>query len=303
MTSATGGKTGPTGAAERKGASVPDEMCQGGAPQGLLQKDQELEELSTASLQNLEYTLAGPTQDDARRRASRAADARLVDILRADNFQGPRYEKTATRLMEYGWLTINKWTGTGEVFIQARRAGRPVPAHMTAPGWDLDARSEVATETVVAGLDLFLEHGLIRGKWTPEGGASLATYFVGASIRSFRTVYTRWFRGVQVGQAELDLPPADPDGAPADRDIPDQRATDPFYAAATHDEIKRILPYITDTKVRRGLALRALGYTQQQAAAEVGLTEKALEGRIGRLRARILSDLAEKSDLGEGGAR
>jgi hypothetical protein len=282
---------------------VPDEMCQGGAPQGLLQEDQELEELSTSGLLSLEHTLAGTMQDEARRSASRAAEARIVDILRADNFQGPRYEKTTTRLMEYGWLTINKWTGSGEIFAQARRVGRPVPAHMTAPDWDSDARAEVATDTVVAGLDLFLEHGLIRGKWNPNGGASLTTYFVGASIRSFRTVYIRWFRGMQLGQAELNLPPTAPDGAPGDRDIPDQRATDPFYAAATHDEIKRILPYITDTKVRRGLALRALGYTQQQAAAEVGLTEKALEGRIGRLRARILTDLAEKSDLGEGGAR
>ncbi|MFK4106143.1 hypothetical protein ACI2L1_40025 [Streptomyces sp. NPDC019531] len=268
-----------------------------------MQEDHELEELSTEGLLSLEHTLATTVHDEAGRSARRAADARIVDILRADNFQGPRYEKTATRLMEYGWLTINKWTGTGEIFAHARRAGRPVPLHMTAPDWDADARSEVATETVVAGLDLFLEHGLIRGKWNPSGGASLSTYFVGASIRSFRTVYIRWFRGVQMGQAELDLPLSDPDGASSERDIPDQRATDPFYAAATHDEIKRILPYVTDTKVRRGLALRALGYTQQQAAAEVGLSEKALEGRIGRLRTRLLTDLAEKSDLGEGGAR
>jgi hypothetical protein len=268
-----------------------------------LQEDQELEELSTEGLLSLEHTLATAVHDDAGRSARRAADARIVDVLRADNFQGSRYEKTTTRLMEYGWLTINKWTGTGEIFAHARRAGRPVPLHMTTPDWDADARSEVATDTVVAGLDLFLEHGLIRGKWNPYGGASLSTYFVGASIRSFRTVYIRWFRSVQMGQAELDLPPSVPDGASSERDIPDQRATDPFYAAATHDEIKRILPYITDTKVRRGLALRALGHTQQQAAAEVGLTEKALEGRIGRLRARILTDLAEKSDLGEGGAR
>ncbi|MEU8606290.1 hypothetical protein [Streptomyces parvulus] len=282
---------------------MPDETFQGGAPQGLLQEDQEHEELSTPGLLSLEHALAGTVPDEVSRSARRAAEARVVDVLRADNFQGPRYEKTTTRLMDYGWRTINKWTASGEIFTHARRAGRPVPAHMTAPDWDGDDRSEVATDTVVAGLDLFLEHGLIRGKWNPDGGASLTTYFVGASIRSFRTVHIRWFRGMQLGQAELHLPSNDPDGATGDRDIPDQRATDPFYAAATHDEIKRILPYITDTTVRRGLALRALGYTQQQAAAEVGLTEKALEGRIGRLRARIVTDLAGKSELGEGGAR
>ncbi|MEY2247254.1 hypothetical protein AB8A21_30665 [Streptomyces sp. BF23-18] len=282
---------------------MPDEMCQGRAPQGLLKEDQEFEELSSTGLVSLEHTLTSTAKEDADRRAARrVADARIVEILRADNFQGPRYHKVTTRLMEYGWRTISKWTGSGDIFAHARQAGRPVPAHMTNPEWDADDRAEVATDTVIAGLDLFLEHGLIRGTWNPAGGASLNTYFVGASIRSFRPVYTRWFRGTQIGQAELDRPPGDSDAGP-EGDIPDQRATDPFYAAATHDEIKRILPYIADTKVRKGLALRALGYTQQQAAAKVGLTEKALEGRIGRLRARILTDLPDTSDLEEGGAR
>lgn len=279
-------------------------MCQGRSPHGLLQEDQDLEELDSAGLLSLERTLAGPAQEHAADRVARlAAEARIVDILRADNFQGPRFQTATARWMGYGWRTISKWTHSGEIFSRARQAGRPVPAHMTTPDWDADDRAEVATDTVIAGLDLFLEHGLVRGKWTPAGGASLTTYFVGASIRSFRPVYSRWFRTLQSGQSELDLPAADRDAPATERDIPDQRATDPFYAAATHDEIKRILPYITDTKVRRGLAFRALGYTQQDAAQKVGLTEKALEGRIGRLRARILADLADASDLGEGGAR
>ncbi|MFD8614651.1 hypothetical protein [Streptomyces sp. NPDC059631] len=281
---------------------MPDETCQGRAPQALLQEDAELKELSSRELLSLEHTLAGPAPENSAPRAARLqADARIVDILRADDFQGPRYQKVTTRLMDYGWRTVSKWTASGEIFDHASRAGRPVTAHMTTPDWNADDRAEVATDTVIAGLDLFHEHGLVRGRWNPAGGASLSTYFVGASIRSFRTVYTRWFRVRQIGQLELALPTADEESAA--REIPDQRATDPFYAAATHEEIKRILPYITDTKVRKGLALRAQGYTQQQAAAEVGLTEKALEGRIGRLRARILADLADTPGLGEGGAR
>ncbi|MGW1170613.1 hypothetical protein [Streptomyces sp. NPDC002550] len=281
---------------------MPDETCQGRAPQALLQEDLELKELSSEELLSLEHTLAGPTSENGVTRAARLqADARIVDILRADDFHGPRYQTVTARLMDYGWRTVSKWTVSGEIFEHARKAGRPVPAYMTTPDWNADDRVEVATDTVIAGLDLFHEHGLVRGKWAPTGGASLSTYFVGASIRSFRTVYTRWFRVRQMGQSELDLPTADNESAA--REIPDQRATDPFYAAATHDEIKRILPYITDTKVRKGLALRAQGYTQQQAAAAVGLTEKALEGRIGRLRARLLADLADTPGPGEGGAR
>lgn len=106
---------------------MPDETFQGGAPQGLLQEDQEYEELSTPGLLSLEHTLAGTVPDEASRPARRAAEARVVDILRADNFQGPRYEKTTTRLMDYGWRTINKWIASGEIFAHARRPADPSP--------------------------------------------------------------------------------------------------------------------------------------------------------------------------------
>ncbi|MFD8050147.1 hypothetical protein ACFV5E_42715 [Streptomyces chartreusis] len=282
---------------------MPEEMCQGNAPQGRPRTDQHHEELSSASLQNLEHTLAGHAQDNARRLASRTADARLVDILRADNFQGPRFEKAITPLMEYGWLTINKWTGTGEIFEHSRRVGRPVPEHMILRNWDADARSEVATDTVIAGLGLFHQHGLIRGKWKPDGGASLTTYFVGACVRSFSAVYLHWSRSAQTTQAELVLPSTDADGLLRDRDLPDPHAVDPYYAAATHDQVERILPSIKGTKLGKGLALRALGYTQRHAATLVGLTEKALEGRTGRFRSHSLPNLAGKPDPEEGEAR
>ncbi|XVV39241.1 hypothetical protein ACQPXT_40045 [Streptomyces sp. CA-100214] len=282
---------------------MPEEMCQGSAPQGRPRTDQHHEELSSVSLQNLEHTLAGHAQDNARRLARRTADARLVDILRADNFQGPRYEKAIIPLMEYGWLTINKWTGTGEIFDHSRRAGRPVPEHMILRNWDADARCEVATDTVIAGLALFRQHGLIRGKWDPDGGASLTTYFVGACVRSFSAVYLRWSRSAQTTQAKLMLPSTDADGLLRDRDIPDPHAIDPSYAAATHDQIERILPSIKGTKLGKGLALRALGYTQRQAATLVGLTEKALEGRTGRFRPHSLPNLAERPGPEEGEAR
>ncbi|MFI8834965.1 hypothetical protein ACIGPN_28695 [Streptomyces afghaniensis] len=72
---------------------MPDEMSQGRAPHGLLQEDQDLEELSSAGLLRLEHTLASPAQENAADHVARlAADARIVDILRADNFQGPRFQ-------------------------------------------------------------------------------------------------------------------------------------------------------------------------------------------------------------------
>ncbi|MFJ6777857.1 hypothetical protein [Streptomyces yangpuensis] len=62
-------------------------------------------------------------------------------------------------------------------------AGRPTTA------WADDEGSQVVTDTVIKGSTLFREHGLVRGKWTPEGGASLTTYFVGAGLLAFNPVY------------------------------------------------------------------------------------------------------------------
>jgi DNA-directed RNA polymerase specialized sigma24 family protein len=177
-----------------------------------------------------------------------------------------------------------------------------LPGSYGAAGWTKDDRYQVATETVIAGMELFRERGLVQGQWNPQGGASLTTYAVGASVRSFRPAYLAWFRSEQTGQAELDTGPRGVGDEPQ-RDIPDQRATDPYYAAATNDELARILPHITDPQVREGLGWRALGYTQAEAAGRIGLTEKALERRISRARTRILIACVYEPELEEGGAR
>lgn len=290
-----------------EGADVPDGTREGFAPDGRVHGDDpEHAGLTSVELLSLEAELAAgtPVWEDALARTARLeADRRLVEILRRDGFTGPRYNKAASAWMSYGWRTMVKWTGTGEVFGRSRLAGRPVPADMITTTWNKDDRHQVATDSVIGGMDLFRNHGLIQGKWNPEGGANLTTYFVGATLRSFRPAYKTWFRGQQMGQAELDNNPGRETNGEPQREIPDQRATDPYYAAATHDELKRILPHITDPQVREGLGWRALGYTQAEAAQRIGLTEKALERRISRARTRILDTYARQPELGEGGAR
>ncbi|WP_330343388.1 hypothetical protein OHA09_36075 [Streptomyces longwoodensis] len=285
---------------------MPDENSEEFAPNGDLQGDNpEQAELSPRALLSLEADLAGGAlvrENSAARVARLDADRQLFDILRSDNFEGHRYDRAVARWWSYSWRTMVKWTGTGEIFRRSRQAGRPVPDEMITTTWDQEDRYQVATDSVIGGIELFRNHGLIQSKWSPEGGASLSTYVVGATIRAFRPAYTTWFRTRQTGQAELDTGPGHlmPDEP---REIPDQRATDPSYAAATFDELTRILPHITDPQVREGLGWRAMGYTQAEAAKRIGLTEKALERRLSRARARILITYTRQPELGEGGAR
>ncbi|WP_159064167.1 sigma factor-like helix-turn-helix DNA-binding protein [Streptomyces canus] len=60
-----------------------------------------------------------------------------------------------------------------------------------------------------------------------------------------------------------------------------------------HDECLRLLEQIHDPQVREALCLRAMGYTQREAAQRVGLTEKTLERRTSRIRIRLTKTSAQ----------
>lgn len=284
---------------------MPNESSEDSASEGAPHDDQREEGLPETDLVGLEATLVDylPVQEDNTCRAARLEnDRRLFEVLRDDCFEGPRYQTAASRWMDYGWRAVMKWINSGEIFHQCSRAHRPISPNLITTTWTLDDRHGIATEAVINGHALFREYGLVQGRWSPDKGASLSTYFVGASIRAFRPVYLRWFGNQQTREAEL--------GNHADHDmhsemrrtVPAQRVADPYYAAATHDAIKRTLLYIPDPQVRAGFYWRALGYTQAEAAKQVGLTEKALERRISRTRARVRTILEPQLELWEEGA-
>ncbi len=258
-----------------------------------------------AELRGLERSLTASTDPDAAAHTRlREADASLVAFLRRRNFEGPHYRTFTAELMDYGWRTLSSWTTSGHIFERTARMGRPVPPAMMPDTWAYEDRTQVVTDTVIKGSGLFREHGLVREKWTPEGGASLTTYFVGATILAFRPVYMRWHKDHHVGQSELNHRTADTDDILyAQRDIPDQRATDPAHAAVTHDDITRLRTLLPDEQLREALGWMALGYTQAEAANRVGLTPKALERRLARARTRISASGLHTVQLEEGGAR
>lgn len=240
-----------------------------------------------------------PAEEDSAQRARRLQnDARLIEVLREDGFEGPRYDKVVERLTAYAWPTMVKWCGTGEIFRRTAGVGRPLPRHLVASDWSADDRFEVSTDSVINGLAVFREYGLIAGRWQVSGGASLTTYYMGAVIRAFVPVYKAWFKGRRIGQAELRRSGVDDETDPMAA-IPDQRAVDPYRAAATHDEIRRILPMVKDGKTLESLVWYAAGCTQEQAAQRVGLTRKALERRTHRLRNAINESGAGRLEPGE----
>jgi DNA-directed RNA polymerase specialized sigma24 family protein len=251
-----------------------------------------------------ELIAAGAEREDVRKRAARlAADAEVVRRLRAEGCSGPRTQKVADRLIEYGWRTVRPWIGSGEMFQRVREADRPIPQQLVAYDLTPDDRDQLATDAVIAGWRLFREHGLLRGRWRPEGGAGLNTYFVNAVIREYPAVYGRWFQVREASRALL-LPEPAPD---ADADpiaaIPDQRATDPAAAAIARAELSRVWDVLSDPLVRHALLMRSEGYSQAEAAAVLGLSPKALERRVSRARSKVRSHMSRQLEVGEGGTR
>ncbi|MFG2919028.1 sigma-70 family RNA polymerase sigma factor [Kitasatospora sp. NPDC048298] len=212
------------------------------------------------------------------------ADAALVRHLRHTGFSGDQYQRFMEQLMTYGWNVIGSWCKSGEIFSRARAFGRPVPEAVITSTWGQDDRDEVTTETIVAGAKFFRRHALVKGIWRPEGGASLPTYYVGACLLTFKTEYQRW-HSHNLASHRQHL--AGDDAEQALAALPDQRAVDPIDAAVLKDQVTEALSHITDPKVLEGLILRASGFTQAQAAEHVGLSNKALESRLGRARARL----------------
>ncbi|GAA1942587.1 RNA polymerase sigma factor [Kitasatospora viridis] len=219
------------------------------------------------------------------RAARLAADAEVVRRLRQVGFAGPLYQQVMGQLMQYGWNVLTPWCGSGIVFAQARAAGRPVPESMIVTPWERDDRHEVATETILAGARLFHRQALVNGRWSPTGGASLTTFYLGACLLSFKGEYQRWHRSRTAAARQVS---EDADEVLAA--LPDQRAVDPLEAVVLRSQVASVLTALPDPKLREALVLRGAGYSQAEAAHRVDLSTKALESRVGRARTKHRND-------------
>jgi DNA-directed RNA polymerase specialized sigma24 family protein len=136
----------------------------------------------------------------------RMEDRHLVEDLRSQNFAGPRYEVLAADLAAYGLVVTTSWIRRRIIYRKSAERGRPV----TCPEFvrehlalDRDDRGELALETVAHALVFFRDYALVRGKWSPRGGAGLRSFFQGACVAVFANVFRTWHREFQDGLRAL----------------------------------------------------------------------------------------------------
>ncbi|MGW6060337.1 hypothetical protein [Streptomyces sp. NPDC055189] len=127
----------------------------------------------------------------------RMADERMVRMLSADGFAGPRYDRFEEELARYGISVLRGWMHSGFVFKLVALRGfdlRPDELELEELVRDGELREELAMMTVARALPAFRQRALVEGGWRAEGGAGVATYFMGACAYEFPNEYRRYRR-------------------------------------------------------------------------------------------------------------
>lgn len=208
-----------------------------------------------------------------------ATDQALVYELQWEGFKGKGWDALAEALFTYGWMVIFAWIRNGRIIAKCRQARvRGVP---DVPHWlweRLQADAEDITQaTMIDALEHFREDVLKPGKWDASRGATLRTYFVGQALIRFSGVLRSWTRK---------QPPAD---LVITHKIEPAMvlSPDPADIVTGAAGVQGLLTQIPDGDTRKIFELLAEDYSYEEIAHEVGLSSRAVEGRIRRTRRRF----------------
>jgi DNA-directed RNA polymerase specialized sigma24 family protein len=232
--------------------------------------------------------LEGVTQavgDEAGRRQEHLerllVDKRVRDGLAPNDFSGHRYARFEEELVRYGISVLRGWMYTGYVFRLAANRGfglKPSESELAELQRDSDVREELAAMTVAIALPRFRQKALIEGGWQPEGGASLATYFMGACMY----VFPNEFRKHRVQRTRWQL--EDDTDAVVNAPAPDHWSDPAAISVGTlcvREDLDRL-----DPRTRAVIALTLDDHSQVEIAEILGMTVRGVEGVLYRWRTK-----------------
>ncbi|HEX4226577.1 MAG TPA: sigma factor-like helix-turn-helix DNA-binding protein [Pseudonocardiaceae bacterium] len=207
-----------------------------------------------------------------------ASDAQLIEFYRNLNFHGREWDDFVSDLHFYGITRISALLASGAIFSKASKLTRRKIWHTGGRIQDRD-RQELVSDSVEAALRAFTAKGIQDGGWSPSGGASLNTYFINACVISFTDVYKAW-RKAQLNHL--------PEVALAGFDEVEARAVAATYGP--NDADLELLNTAMDRMAKDEIDIFtdiAQGYTYEEIAAKLGKSERAIEGRIYRVRQKL----------------
>ncbi|MGD9697341.1 MAG: RNA polymerase sigma factor [Thermoleophilia bacterium] len=224
---------------------------------------------------------------------ARLTDQRRLDLLTAAGYAGPAYQQFCEQLWIYALPVLKSKMRSGEIFTMCFDKGvilNPTFDERAVLHSSMEDRDTLAVDTIAAAIPEF-RTTLIKRRWTPAGGSSVDTYFVGACLFAFGDVFRKWARTRRRHLAQI-LQNTEIDVL-AGQVI--STALDPERTAVTRDAVAAILRNCPpETRLICALIMRDLPFAE--IATQLGITERAVEGRMRRLRRRV-NRMIEQGDL------
>ena len=237
------------------------------------------ESSATGSVQRVAVPAAWLDQFDdlaaARHLRALEADKDRLNRLMWSGYQGRAWDDAVDWLCLYGVAVLQVWIRRGQLNAKLRARGLGTLPHTTHYRDPAEAAS-LAHETVARAIIAFRDTVLIPGRWNPDKGASLRTYFVGQCLMQVRNPYRRG-----VPQLEVQVE------AQERADVDTWLTEDPAHVAAIRDEVSRALDQITDPVLRNMVVLVAADLPYREVGRILGVSEDSVRKRLYRLHQRI----------------
>lgn len=142
-----------------------------------------------------------------------AGDRALYALLKEEGFKGANYEEFKAVLIDYGYGVVNGWAREGKLLAECRRKkvrGLPPDGFLFTESLARDRREDLVVDIVVAGIQRFTNDSMRGGKWSPDGSASMKTYFIGGCLFSAAGPLTALVQDLREEKQRMELERSSP---------------------------------------------------------------------------------------------
>ncbi|MFD3430705.1 hypothetical protein [Nocardia fluminea] len=259
-----------------------------------LDSETALDALVGFDLQEAADTDKGDDEEAAEMLRRRAADADMLELLRSCGVKGPVWDRFTESLLEYAPQVLDVWVANRKIYQELWRLNVPLRVHEDEKqrlSVDADYREELVNNAIGDAVVKLRTEILTGTGWSPTGGASLSSYFVGKCAIAFADILVkglRWerrrseggLRDFDAGAGDLFEELTEPRSAELRQhllfDAPEQRAVD-------NDIIRAYLGAL-DPADRDLVWWKVNNYTAGEIAEFTGKSIKAIEHRWCRLK-------------------
>jgi DNA-directed RNA polymerase specialized sigma24 family protein len=195
----------------------------------------------------------------------------LLRNVATEGREGPAWAQLSDSLARYAQRILVAWVRSGQMYDQCRRLGIRL-AYRRFPLEDTDVHSLVNL-TIAQGLRRFHERSVSQGRWHADGGSSLKSWFVNDCLIEYPNIWRSWVK------TELRWLWADNACSKIDMSV-----TEPHLMVDEHLEVVDAITSIDDNPTRIIVALLVDDYPLSEIAEFLGLSSRAVEGRLYRWR-------------------